>query len=368
VTTILIFIAVLALLVFVHEFGHFTVAKWFGMRVDEFGLGFPPRAASFKPENSETTYTLNWLPLGGFVKIFGENGQTNDDQDDPHHGRSFQDKPWYAQVAVLVAGVLMNMFLAFLLLSLSYMVGTLALSDSEAGEVTDTGVIITQVLPDSPAEMAGLEPGDTISRIGLAGGSSTATVTPAVVQQTVEQATGSAVFFVLKKSDSATSSATATPAITSSGRRQVGIAMAEAGTLKLAFFPAVAEGARATVSLTEQTVAGFYNLLSDAIAGGGESLSQVAGPVGIADLVGDAADRGLAALFSFMALISINLAVLNLLPFPALDGGRIVFSIIEAIRGKQIPPKIATYVNGLGMILLLILMVLVTYQDIVRLI
>lgn len=365
-TTVLIFIAVLALLVFVHEFGHFSVAKWFGMRVDEFGLGFPPRAASYKPEDSETTYTLNWLPLGGFVKIFGENGETTDDPEDPHYNRSFQDKPWYAQVAVLVAGVVMNMLLAWLLLSLSYMFGTLALTGSEAGEVTDTGVVITQVLSDSPAEEAGLKGGDKIVGINPANATSSAAVTPDRVQEVVSQATSSNVVVDYTRGDRATATATVTPVVTDSDDRQIGIAMTEAGTLQLAPLPAFVEGARATVDLTEQTVVGFYGLLSDAVSGGGERLEQVAGPVGIADLVGDAADRGLAPLFSFTALISINLAILNLLPFPALDGGRIVFSIIEAIRGRQISAKIATLVNGVGMALLLLLMVLVTYQDIVR--
>lgn len=365
-STVLIFIAVLALLVFVHELGHFSVAKWFGMRVDEFGLGFPPRAASYKPEDSETTYTLNWLPLGGFVKIFGENGKTVDDPEDPHFGRSFQDKPWYAQVAVLVAGVAMNMLLAWLLLSLSYMVGTLALSGSQAGEVTDSGVIITQVLPDSPAEQAGLKGGDKIININATRTPTSTEVTPDTVQQTVAQATSSDIMITYLRADTPTSTATITPTVTEEGDRQIGIAMAEAGTLKLSPLPAFVEGARATVDLTARTINGFYGLLSDAVSGGGERLKQVAGPIGIADLVGDAADRGLSPLFSFTALISINLAILNLLPFPALDGGRIVFSIIEAIRGRQISPRIAGIVNGLGMALLLLLMVLVTYQDIAR--
>lgn len=365
-TTILIFVAVLAVLIFVHELGHFSVAKWFGMRVDEFGLGFPPRAASFKPEGSETTYTLNWLPLGGFVKIFGENGKTIDDPEDPNYGRSFQDKPAHAQIAVLVAGVVMNMLLAWLLLSLSYMVGTLALSGNGSGEITDAGVVITQVLPDTPAEEAGLQSGDQISSLSVVGGTSTQSVTPSTVQELVSQATSSPVVLNILRGDTS-STATVTPATTESGERQIGIAMAEAGTLQLPPLAALAEGARATVSLTEQTVIGVYTLLADAVSGGGKSLSQVAGPVGIADLVNDAADRGLAPLFSFVALISINLAILNLLPFPALDGGRIVFSIIEAIRGKQIPAQVAGIANGIGMALLLLLMVLVTYQDIMRL-
>lgn len=358
----------LAVLVFVHELGHFSVAKWFGMRVDEFGLGFPPRAAAHKPEDSETTYSLNWLPLGGFVKIFGEDGGESKDPDSPYFGRSFQDKPWYAQVAVLVAGVLMNMVFAWLLLSLSYMTGTLALSDNGAGEVENPGVVVTQVLSDSPAEEAGVQAGDTVSRISLAGSDATSspTVTPELIQETVNTATNTPVLLELART-SGTTTATVTPAVLDSGDRQIGISMAEAGILKLPPLAAFAEGWRATISITEQTYQGFKALLSDAIAGGGESLDQVAGPVGIASLVGDAAERGLAPLLSFTALISINLAILNLLPFPALDGGRIVFVLIEAVTRRKIPAHVAGWINGIGMILLLLLMVLVTYQDIVRL-
>lgn len=367
-TTILLFIAVLAVLVFVHELGHFSVAKWFGMRVDEFGIGFPPRATAYKPEDSETTYSLNWLPLGGFVKIFGENGADAKDPDSPYFGRSFQDKPWYAQIAVLVAGVLMNMVFAWLLLSLSYMTGTLALSDNDAGEVINPGVVITQVLPGSPADTAGVRAGDMVSSINLVGTEATTTrATPDLIQQTVSMATATPVLLSLERSGSITT-ATVTPAVLESGNLQIGISMAEAGILKLPPIAAFAEGWRATISITEQTYYGFRALISDAIAGGGESLQQIAGPVGIADLVGDAAERGLAPLLSFTALISINLAILNLLPFPALDGGRIVFVIIETITRRKIPAHVAGWINGIGMLLLLLLMVLVTYQDIVRLI
>ena len=264
------------------------------------------------------------------------------------------------------AGVIMNMILAFVLLSATYMIGTLAVPEDGAN-VSDVGVVITQVLPDSPAANANLAEGDKLTGISLA----SATETPAEsitldrVSRVVDSATSSPVILNFVRGEKERS-ATVTPEVLESGDRQIGIAMVEAGTLQLGFFASIAEGARATASLTKQTVVGFYDLIRDAVGGAEGALSQVAGPVGIADLVGNAADRGLAALFSFMALISINLAVLNLLPFPALDGGRIVFSIIEGISGKKIPQSVATYVNGAGMIILLLFMVFVTYQDIAR--
>lgn len=356
----------LAVLILVHEAGHFFVAKWAGMRVDEFGLGFPPRAATYKPEGSETTYSLNWLPIGGFVKIFGEDLE-DIDPDHPDYDRSFSAKSTGKQVAVLIAGVAMNMVLAYLLFSLSFMIGKVVAQENENQPLSDTRVIITQVLPDSPAASAGIEPGSSLNEVRV--GSSTLSgdaITPEGIQDMVSRATSSPVVVGTTLGDRM-NRATLTPAVTQSGDRQIGIAMAEVGTLTLGPLDALRRGARTTVNITEQTLAGFYALLRDAIAGSTEKLSQVAGPVGIADFVGDAADRGTAPLFSFMALISINLAILNLLPVPALDGGRIVFSLIEAVRRKPIPPRVAQIVNGVGMALLLILMILVTYQDILRL-
>jgi regulator of sigma E protease len=354
--------------VFVHELGHFSVAKWLGIRVDEFGIGFPPRATSYQPSNSETTYSLNWLPLGGFVKIFGENGEAADDPDHPEHGRSFGDKPWYGQIAVLAAGVIMNMFLAWLLFSATYMIGTLALAGEESEhDLSGVGTVITQVVESSPAAAAGIRPGDKVTSAYLTGGAtSSVEVTPEYLQQVVATAGSSSIVLNLDRGGDL-AMATVTPALTNNDTYQIGIAMTEAGILQLPIFPALAEGAKTTVTITEQTVIGFYNLLKDAFSGGGASLEQVAGPVGIANLVGDAADRGWAPLLSFMALISVNLAILNLLPFPALDGGRIVISIVEAVRRRKIPMYVNGLINGIGMAILLLLMILITYQDITRL-
>lgn len=365
-TTVLIFIAVLAILVFVHELGHFSVAKWFGMRVDEFGLGFPPRATSYKPKNSETTYSLNWLPLGGFVKIFGENGDAKGDPTHPEFGRSFQDKPWYAQVAVLAAGVIMNMLLAWLLFSVTYMAGTLAVAE-EGRELTDVSVVVTQVLDDSPAATAGIKAGDRIVGIrSTEAEDGERAPTPEDVQKAVASVGTSSVTLSLVRQNEPVI-ATVTPVLTTDGEYQVGISMTEAGILKLPFLASLAEGAETSWFITEQTVVGFTTLIREALTGGGSSLEQVAGPVGIADLVGEAADRGWVPLLSFMALISVNLAVLNLLPFPALDGGRIVISVAEAVSRRRVPGYINGLVNGVGMAILLILMILITYQDIARL-
>lgn len=363
--TILIFIIVLAVLILVHEAGHFFVAKWTGMRVDEFGLGFPPRATSFEPENSETEYSLNWLPFGGFVKIFGEDLEGIAD-DHPDKDRSFAEQSTFAQVAVLVAGVVMNLLLAFVLLSVSFMIGKTVVSSSAEETLQDRRVIITQIQPESPAEKAGLQPGEEFRAISVGVRKlDKADITPDSIQEYISSATSSPVA-ITTYDGTGTSTATVTPAITDDGERQIGVYMSEVDTVTLGPLAAIKRGAGATSNLTKRTVVGFYDLLKRAVTGAG-GLGQVAGPVGIADLVGDAADRGAAPLFSFVALISINLAVLNLLPIPALDGGRIVFSVIEGVRRKPIPPKVARWTNGVAFMLLILLMLVITFNDILRL-
>jgi regulator of sigma E protease len=335
------------------------------MRVDEFGLGFPPQATSYQPKDSETEYSLNWLPFGGFVRIFGEDLEDIDD-DHPDKERSFAEQSTGAQVAVLVAGVVMNMVLAFLLLSVSFMIGKTVAGSSTDQPLDDRRVIITQIQPDSPADAAGLEPGNEVRSIAVgARRADGAEVTTDIIQQFVNAATSSPVALTAYDG-STTSKATVTPSVNEEGERQIGVFLSDVGTLTLGPLQAIGRGASATVNLTERTVVGFYDLIKRSVTDG-DGLEQVAGPVGIADLVGDAADRGLAALFSFVALISINLAVLNLLPIPALDGGRIVFSLIEAVRGKPIPPNVARWTNGIAFALLILLMLIITYNDILRL-
>src|SRR3989344_5446887 len=157
--SILIFIAVIVALIVVHEFGHFVVAKWSGMRVDEFGLGYPPRAMVIG-KIGETEYTLNWLPFGGFVKIFGEDGKVSGDTSNP---RAFSARPRILQALVLVAGVAMNLFFAYVLITSALVMGTpRALSESDVANARDAELAVASVLPDSPAALAGLVSGDSI--------------------------------------------------------------------------------------------------------------------------------------------------------------------------------------------------------------
>ncbi len=360
---IILFLAILAVLILVHEFGHFIVAKRLGIRVDEFGLGFPPRL--FGVKRGETTYSINWIPFGGFVKIFGEDPDETSISG-PDAARSFVNKPRLAQAAVLVAGIAFNLLFAWALLSVGYMSGMPAALGSETvGTVTNVEVAITAVEPGTPAATAGFLPGDRIETLEAEGKVITAESIEAVQEFIVQ--VGAAPITIGLVRDGKTEEVTVTPREgIVPDRLAIGIAMDAIGVVRLPVHLALYHGALTTGDLFVQTIVGFGTLLSDTFRGQAD-LSQISGPVGIAVFVGDAAAFGFIYLVRFVAFISINLAVINLLPFPALDGGRLLFVLIEAIKRSPIKPTVANTVNAIGFIILLGLMLFVTYGDIVRL-
>jgi len=363
--SILIFIISLALLILVHEFGHFIVAKKSGIRVDEFGLGFPPKIWTKKW--GETNYTLNAIPFGGFVKIFGE---------DTHSGnisefdksRSFQYKPKWIQALVLVAGVTMNIIFAWLLLSLGFMIGIASPMDSRFGDVTDVHVVITEVLPDSPAKKAGLRAGDAI--LSLVTDNSVLkdnTLTSDSARDFIEKSDGKNIGVVYTRGNSVHQTAIVEPnGNIVPGKLAIGVGMENVGLLKLSVPSAFVRGAQTTYLLTKATVVGITTFIWNVVTLKAD-FSQVSGPVGIAGVVGEAEALGFVYLLSFVALISINLAVINLLPFPALDGGRLLFVFIEAIIRRPISSKFVRWTNTIGFVILLVLMLIVTGHDILKL-
>jgi regulator of sigma E protease len=364
--SVVLFLLILLVLILVHEFGHFLAAKWAGIRVNEFGVGFPPRL--FGKKFGETLYSVNALPLGGFVKIFGEDPDAASISG-PDRERSFVNKPRLVQAGVLVAGVLGNLLLAWLLLSLGFMIGMpTALQDAGAYELEDVRLIATSVLPSSPAAKAGMKAGDQILRIE-AGRVGENTETPEDISSFIAAHGGEEVRLYLTR-DNRPEQVTVRPeAGVISGEPEtpaIGISMGQVGTLTLPLHRALYEGAIRTYNLFIATVVGITSFLVGAIRGVGD-FSQIAGPVGIISLVGDASALGLVYLLSFTALISINLTIINLLPFPSLDGGRLLFVIIEAIKGSAIRPAVANTLNAVGFVLLILLMIAVTYNDIVRL-
>ncbi len=367
--TIIIFILVLIALIVVHEFGHFVVAKWSGMRVDEFGLGYPPKVWGKKI--GETEYTFNALPFGGFVKIFGEDAdETPGSAPAP---RSFGSKPRILQASVLVAGILMNLLFAYLLITATLFMGTTrALSDEEISLAPDAQLAVSSVLPDSPASVAGIQPGDIIvsaeSEARTFTGADADTFTAFVGE---DANAGSSLTLHLESLDGTERTVEVRPEVgviaEAPERAALGVGLATIGTVSVPWHEAPIDGAILTWELTKETAIALVHFFGSIFTFSAD-LSQVAGPVGIAGAVGNASENGLASLMTITALISINLALINLLPIPALDGGRLLFVIIESIIRKPIKPAFANAVNTVGFIALILLMLVVTASDIFKIV
>jgi len=364
--TIITFIIVLLVLIVVHEFGHFITAKRSGARVDEFGIGFPPKVAGIK--KGETLYSLNLIPFGGFVRIFGED-PTQVSEDDPDKHRAISNLPKKKQALILVAGVAMNVLLAWVLYIAVLTVGVPAVVTPENQQyINNEALTVGYVVPDSPAQQAGIEARDTISSIEAetaslykpdGEGVSTFIQAHAGEELRITLLRSGEEQIVTVKAKSGLIEGEDTPAI--------GISMASVGTLRYPILRAVIEGTKETFSNLYNVAVGIGGFIYDALRFQAD-FSTVAGPVGIVSLVGVAASSGITSLLLFTALISLHLAVINFIPFPALDGGRLLFLGIEAVKGSRIKPVVAQWANMIGFALLILLMVAVTYNDILRLI
>ncbi|NBS41312.1 RIP metalloprotease RseP [bacterium] len=357
ITTILLFLVILSALVFVHEFGHFIVAKKSGMKVEEFGFGFPPRA--FAIRKGDTEYSVNWIPLGGFVRIKGESGDTRNESD------SFSAKPKWKRFLVLIAGVAMNFLLAAVLLSAGFMVG---LPTSIEGELPKNATVaeaqlqVVTVANDSPAARAGVTAGDEL--VSMDG----AVFDTAELARDYIRANGDVgIVTVVKKQDDAfvTVTLTSEDLTGAAGVHGVGLGLVKTGLVSFSFFPAIGHGFTAATSYTVEVVRSFADLIKNLVVTQSVSV-DLSGPVGIAVMTGQAADLGIVYLLQFAALLSVNLAVVNVLPFPALDGGRILFLLIEAIRRKPANHQVEAIVHNVGFALLMTLVLLVTYRDFVK--
>lgn len=363
---IFIFIVILLVLVLVHEFGHFFSAKRFGIRVDEFGFGFPPKLFGIK--KGETEYTFNALPFGGFVKIFGENPD-EENTSGPDAKRSFVNKPKWKQAIVLFAGILSNFILAWFLFSICFMSGlpTSVSSQTKGYTLENINLVIVSVVPKSPAEIAGVKTGDKIISVN-SGKDLVSDINPDSLKSFVLSHPSKEIELgYLRGQDKSIHIAKMTPMVQQiNAVPSIGVAMDQIGMAKLPILTAFWEGLRLDWNVTKSTVTGLFGLIMSGIKGTG-SFSSVTGPVGMVSVVGDAYKFGFVYLLSFAALISVNLAVINLFPFPALDGGRLLFLLIEKIKGSRINPKFANTANMVGFAVLIILMVLVTYHDVVKL-
>ncbi len=361
--TIILFLIILAVLIFVHELGHFVSAKLFGIRVDEFAIGFPPKIIGWK--KGETKYSLNLIPFGGYVKIFGEdpNEESMNGEDSK---RSFVNAKKWKQAVVLLSGIFMNLVFAWLLISTSFNIGLLtSIDDKYKDRAENTVTMITSIKDGSPAQIAGLKMGDKILNIE-SGKTKVLMPNTTDIQNIIAESLGEIKIDYKRGNGTSTVNILASSGIVD-GKKAIGISMDFVGTVRFGFFESFYEGIKLTAIETKSIAVGLYHFIVGAFSGQNGILAQVSGPVGIVGMVGDAREFGISYLFGFIAMISINLAMLNLVPFPALDGGRVLFVIIEAIIRRRIKPAIANWTNTIGFALLIFLMVFITYKDIVKL-
>lgn len=368
--TILLFLVILVVLVLVHELGHFLAARRAGMHVEEFGFGFPPRVVGFYKTNSgwrrlkkgqshpqdHTVYSINLIPLGGFVKILGE--------DNTHEGdnRSFVNKSKLWRFVVLVAGVVMNFILAVLIYSYGFAVGTpIAMDNTDSlpvgAKVLRQEIRIAEVVKDSPASKAGVEIGDEVRSINTETFSS-----PEKVREFIINKAGEVFSFEIVRSGRVLNFEVKSDLNPPEGRGPVGILPVNFVTYRLPLGTALVQGTKLSVFQIGEMLKGFADIIL-----GTQPLSDVGGPVKIAGLTGDVAKMGKSHLLQFTAFLSLNLAVLNSLPIPALDGGRIALLIVEAVRRKKNNQQIEQLINGIGFAALLLLMLVVTIKDLVHL-
>ncbi|MFC1965386.1 RIP metalloprotease [Chloroflexota bacterium] len=344
VISIISFLVIIMVLILAHELGHFITAKASGVKVEEFGLGFPPRLLSLK--RGETLYSLNAIPLGGFVKMAGE--------EDPDVPGSLASKSIGTRLLVLSAGSLMNFLLPLLLFSIAFIIPYNVI----AGQVT-----VEEVMPDSPAARAGIRPGDTIISVNDKPVNNNGDL-----YRYIRLNLGNEINMLVQHRDATKESIHVVPRWRSpEDQGATGIAITTSGatiiTQRYPFWKAIPLGVVACI----ETFILFKNEIITMIIGSAPVV--LAGPVGIAQITAEVAKAGISPLLEFAAFLSINLALINIFPLPALDGGRIVFVLLEGVRrGKRIAPKTEGLVHLIGFAMIMAFVAAVTYQDIMRII
>lgn len=374
--TIIIFFLVLGLVVLVHEAGHFFVARILGVKVEEFGFGFPPRLVGFyKNEENKikwvwgakfpaevaphTVYSINKIPIGGFVKIKGEDGSYESDKD------SFITKKPWQKTAVLTAGVLGNFLLCIVLFSIGFYIGLpTALDDKQTQhlkEIKNSSIQVVSINVNSPAETAGIKIGDVI----LALDDKDVQEVKAIQNYTAQKNNLIVNVKVKRNNDFLNLEVVPTVLESSSGKAVMGVGLVHTATISYGFWGAIWQGLTNTFSLIGAICVAFFDLIKN-IFTTGQISADLSGPVGILMMTGQVTQLGWVYVLQFVALLSVNLGIINILPFPALDGGRIVFVIIEKIRGRGIKRKTENIIHTVGYVCLMILIVMVTYRDVVR--
>lgn len=346
--TLAIFLAVFTLIIAVHEFGHYITARLLGMRVLEFAFGFPPRA--FGVRHAGIDYTVNWIPFGGFVRILGQDDFSIKQQGegDPE---AFASKPWWAQAIVLVAGVTMNFILALAVLTAAFALGT-------TGPTGDVRVV--EVVPGSPAAVAGLQKDDVVTHVdGRA-----VTRSRELISYTRTRA-GQEIFLDVKRDGRALPTIAATPREEPpEGEGPLGVRIEEVqGPINVSVPQAFAQ----STALTGDVIVQIAELPGQLLRGGGGAAPpEVSGPIGIFQVTDEVAELGLPTLLKLVGVLSVNLGVLNIVPFPGLDGGRLFFVLVAGIFRRRLNPQVEAAIHAVGFVLLLGLLVIVSISDIRR--
>lgn len=347
---IILVIVGLSLLILGHEAGHFFVAKAFGLKVEEFGFGFPPRVTAWK--RGDTEYSLNWLPFGGFVKIGGERGEfalmegekgsaKTEEQAKQDDSKLLYTQPAWKKSLIMLAGVFVNLLLGWFFISLTLMIGA------------PNALVITGVEANSPASQAGIMANDVVKGYTDA----------QTFINYINANKGKPVEIDVLRNDKEIDFTVTPRTTTTPNEGAVGVMLEEAGTAREGFFPAIRDGAIDAVLLVWLTLQAFGQLISQLFVHA-TLLPGVVGPVGIVGVAEETGKIGLVYLLQFFGIISLNLAIVNLVPFPALDGGRFVMAIIEKIKGSPIPYKVEAWLNGIGFSFLILLMILLTVRDV----
>ncbi|PIS07934.1 hypothetical protein COT78_00830 [Candidatus Berkelbacteria bacterium CG10_big_fil_rev_8_21_14_0_10_43_13] len=352
--TIIAFIIVLGILVLVHEFGHFITAKLAGVKVLEFSIGFPPRIFSWK--RGETKYVIGALPFGGYVQMLGEDSASKDP-------RAYNNATPGKRIIIGIAGVLMNIILAWVLLSIGFMIGMTPLatpSSQIGGTEIKPQIFVVQVEKDSVAEKAGIKVGDQ-----LLGTSQSSFLDLSSVSNFTKTNAGQTVSLKIKGEDKSTT--TKQVSLPSGKDAPLGVGLIDQGIVKVAWYKAPGAAIREAYEVVKYTFTFLGSFFRQLFTTASIS-NQVGGPVAIYNMSGSAARAGAVVFLQFIAMLSLNLALINILPFPALDGGRVLFTILEKIFGKRIvKEEVEGLIHTIGFALLILLMLAITYKDIVKL-
>jgi len=356
---LVIFIGILLLVVLIHEAGHFFAARISDVKVEEFGFGFPPKLFGWRPEEGETEYTINALPLGGFVRLHGEDGSYAEDP------RSFAAQKYPVKAFILTAGVFMNLILAIILFWIMGLLGApvTVTENTDTSTLTQRHILISQVVEGSPAAQADLERG---ARVVSLNGEEVTYIDD--LQSRVQEEVGNVISLTVQQG-SETKSVTLTPRENPpEGEGAIGIGMVERGVQQFGVVESAQQAVTRTVGIIVATAIGLYQLAESVVVEkANEPQAELAGPVGIFSIVQQMYQQGISYVLSIAGVISTSLAFFNILPIPALDGGRLAVLSVERVRGKAFPQERVEQVQGFGMLVLLALIIAVTIKDIIDL-